>query len=34
MCENMGGEEVGSGMAERLHIVARPYEIKTLNEEV
>jgi hypothetical protein len=34
MCENMGREEVGSGMVERLHIVARPYEIKTLNEEV
>jgi len=25
----MGKEEVGSGMVERLHIVAKPYEIKT-----
>jgi hypothetical protein len=29
VCENMGKEEVGSGMVERLHIVAKPYEIKT-----
>jgi hypothetical protein len=29
----MGREEVGSGMVERFQLVARPYEIKTLNEE-
>jgi hypothetical protein len=28
-----GGEEVGSGMVVRFQLVARPYEIKTLNEE-
>jgi hypothetical protein len=27
-------EEVESGMVERFHIVARPYEIKTQNEGV
>jgi hypothetical protein len=27
-------EEVGSGMVERFHLVARPYEIKTENKEV
>jgi hypothetical protein len=30
----MGKEEVGSGMVERLHIVAKPHQIKTQNEEV
>jgi len=29
-----GGEEVGVGMVERLHVVARPYEVKTQNKEV
>jgi hypothetical protein len=29
-----GGEEVGSGMVVRLHVVARPYEVKTQNKEV
>jgi hypothetical protein len=29
----MGREEVGSGMVVRFQLVARPYEIKTLNEE-
>jgi hypothetical protein len=29
-----GGEEVGRGMVERFHLVARPYEIKTQNKEV
>jgi hypothetical protein len=29
-----GGEEVGSGMVERLQLVARPYEVKTQNEGV
>jgi hypothetical protein len=27
-----GGEEVGSGMVERLHVVARTYKIKTDGE--
>jgi hypothetical protein len=34
MCENMGREEVGSGMVERFQLVARPYEVKTQNEGV
>jgi len=29
-----GGEEVGRGMVERFHLVARPYEIKTQNKDV
>jgi hypothetical protein len=29
----MGREEVGSGMVVRFQLVARPYEMKTLNEE-
>jgi hypothetical protein len=29
----MGREEVGSGMVVRFQLVARPYEIRTLNEE-
>jgi hypothetical protein len=34
MGENLGREEVGSGMVERFKLVARPYEIKTQNEGV
>jgi hypothetical protein len=29
-----GWGEVGRGMLERLHVVARPYEVKTQNKEV
>ena len=30
---NGGGKRVGVGMVVRFQLVARPYEIKTLNEE-
>jgi hypothetical protein len=34
MGENLGREEVGSGMVEKFKLVTRPYEIKTQNEGV
>jgi hypothetical protein len=34
MCENMGRGRGWSGMVERLHVVARPYKVKTQNKEV
>jgi hypothetical protein len=34
MGENLGREEVGSGMVERFKLAARQYEIKAWGEEV
>jgi hypothetical protein len=34
MGENLGREEVGSGMVKRFKLAARPYEIKAWGEEV
>jgi len=34
MGENLGREEVGSGMVVRFYVIARQYEIKTQNKEV
>jgi hypothetical protein len=34
MCENMGRGRGWSGMVERLHVIARQYEIKTQNKGV
>jgi hypothetical protein len=33
MGENLGREEVGSGMVERFHIMARPYESRWMGVE-